>query len=487
MAKPKFASVKRENNVFEGFDRVRPKLSINVGCLLDIVTGNIIEGVKGDTIINGGLSNVTGFVGVGNNYKSTIMHYVMLSAADKIKQATLPLEMQTYDTETNADIERLQSLSGKFKHINKEPITGFNPEWFITNKSLEDGNVWAMKIEESLKKKSLDKNERISVNFIKDPYTKEDFELIIPTFVEIDSFTEFEGSSSFEVLSKDLDGSETKTYALNQGSFKTKFMSRLPITSTKSNTYFLLTAHVGGKVDMNANPYAPQETKKLQYLKANESIKGTGSKFTFLTTQAFHLNGAKPLVNQSTKLPEFPLDDKDGFTNDLNIVNLTILRNKNGVSGGKIDIIVSQNQGVLPSLTEFYYIKTNKFGISGNDRSYYLDIYPDVKLSRTTVRKLLDTDPLLRRAVNITSEILQLKEFKAEYLREQKERYGEDIWCTPAELYEDIIKLGYNWNDILNKRGYYLLDQYENEVPYLSSIDLLKIRKGLYTPYYLKK
>ena len=57
--------------------------------------------------------------------------------------------------------------------------------------------------------------------------------------------------------------------------------------------------------------------------------------------------------------------------------------------------------------------------------------------------------------------------------------------CTPAELYEDIKKLGYDWNTLLDTRGYWTFNQYSHPVPYLNTVDLLKMRKGLYKPYWL--
>ena len=62
----------------------------------------------------------------------------------------------------------------------------------------------------------------------------------------------------------------------------------------------------------------------------------------------------------------------------------------------------------------------------------------------------------------------------------------EDLMCTPKELYEDIKKLGYDWNELLDTRGYWTLDQYKNKVPFLSTVDLLKMRKGIYKPYFIK-
>ena len=63
-----------------------------------------------------------------------------------------------------------------------------------------------------------------------------------------------------------------------------------------------------------------------------------------------------------------------------------------------------------------------------------------------------------------------------------------EIWCTPLELYEDIKKLGYDWNVLLNTRGYWLINQYDKDAtPYLHTVDLLKMRKGLYHPWWYKK
>ena len=54
------------------------------------------------------------------------------------------------------------------------------------------------------------------------------------------------------------------------------------------------------------------------------------------------------------------------------------------------------------------------------------------------------------------------------------------------ELDEDIKKLGYDWNVLLETRGYWTPNQYEHPIPFLSTVDLLKMRVGKYTPYWLK-
>ena len=301
----------------------------------------------------------------------------------------------------------------------------------------------------------------------------------IPSFVEIDSLSELEAKSSMEMLSKDLDSSETNTFAMKQGLFKAKFLSTVPVMATESNTYFLCTAQLGEKNEMRSGPAMfSQPTKELQFLRQGEHIKGVSPKFFFLTHVAMYAHTAQLLINQTTKLAEYPLED-EAQRSDLNIVKLTQLRCKNGPSGYTVSILVSQTEGVLPSLTEFHYIKeNNRYGIEGTNVSYHLDLYPSVNISRTTVRSKLNNDEKLRRAVNITAELHQLTIFQTQ-LRE--------YFCTPKELYEDIKKLGYDWDVLLNTRGYWTINQYDNKVPFLSVIDLLKMRKGEYHPYFLDK
>lgn len=460
--------------------KVLPKPYINVGALLDIPTGSLIKGQKGEVFINGGIGPITAIVGAGNNFKSTILHYMLLSAASRVKEAT-DTALATYDTEMNMNLDRLESLASNFPNLKDNIITGENPIWNITDKQMP-GNEWALAINQYVDEKVKEKKNKIDYQPFLNPYDKKTLSLYIPTFVEIDSLSELEAKSSMDMLSKDLDSSETNTFAMKQGLFKSKFLSTVPVMATESNTYFLCTAQLGEKNEMKSGPAMFQApTKELQYLRQGEHIKGVSPKFFFLTHVALYAHTAKLLINANTNLAEYPMDNDEAQKSDLNIVRLTQLRCKNGPSGYTVSIIVSQSEGVLPSLTEFHYIKeNNRFGITGSNTNYALDLLPEVSLSRTTVRNKLNNDAKLRRAVNITAELHQLKIFQSELVR-------QGIWCEPKTLYEDIKKLGYDWDILLNTRGYWTIDQYDNKVPFLSTIDLLNIRKNSYHPYFLDK
>ena len=425
--------------------KVMPKVLINIGALMDIPTATMVTGAKGETIYNGGLSQVTGIVGRGNTYKSTIMHYMILSAASKVNRVT-PTAIATYDTEMNVSLDRLQSFANDFEGLPSDMFSGEGAMWSVVDKATMPGNTWAVELKKYADEKVKDKSASIKLAPFKDPYTKGTLEVVTPSFVEIDSLTEFEAESTVEMLSKDLDSSDTNTFAMKQGMFKSKFLSQLPLTANTSNLYIAVTAHVGDKIDMNASPYAPKAPKDLQFLKQTDNIKGVGTKFFFLTNQAWITHTPSVLKNQTTKGPEYPLGSDDSTEPDLNLVMLTMLRSKSGPS---------------------------------NNINYNLFLYPECKLARTTVRSKINNDPLLRRAINITAELLQLEIYSNDIKQ-------QGLLCSPKELYEDIKKLGYDWNVLLNTRGYWTIDQYDNPVPFLSTVDLLKMRAGTYKPYWLE-
>ena len=175
----------------------------------------------------------------------------------------------------------------------------------------------------------------------------------------------------------------------------------------------------------------------------------------------------------------YPLYQTKGnqYDNDLFEVELLCIRNKNGPTGWTITILVSQSKGFLSDLTEFHYIRTNDFGFKGTRDNYQLVLLPELNLSRTTIRKKLENTPGLQRAINITSEMLQMQHFKPGWWT----MFGCDI----NELYKGLIEKGFDWNEILTKtRGWYSLD-INHPIKELSTIDLLRMYKQDYIPYWM--
>jgi len=448
---------------------------INVGALIDIPTGNYILGKHGEYILNGGISNIEALTGLGNNFKSTISHYFMLQAANRINASNVKCGMHTYDTEDNMmlNLEHLNELANNFENIPEMPI--YSKDWTIISKPQMSANEWLANLNNLANKKMENKELIREYTCFINQKDKKTLKTLIPNFIEIDSFTEFEDESTDNIDPKNLDNN---MLFMQQGLFKTKTVKTLPKLSHMANMYFILTAHMGEDKNIAAGPFAPQPKKKLGYLKQGEKILGISHKLTFLATHFWSLHGSKPLKNPNTNMPEYP-DTENDIETDLNIVKMTQTRSKSGSSGYTLELIVSQREGVLPSLTEFHFIKTNNFGLDGNKRSYNLTIYPDVKLSRTTIRNKLKENPKLIRAINITSEILQLKIFKPMY-----NKYMHSI----EDIYKMVDKNGFDWNKILDSRGWWTIDNYnKNLPPYLSTLDILRMAVGVEMPKYFDK
>jgi len=241
-----------------------------------------------------------------------------------------------------------------------------------------------------------------------------------------------------------------------------------------------LVAHIGMGIEMD--PYAPK-APKLTHSRSGTKTKGVPEKFSFINNNLFEIFDAKVLYNSSAdKSARYPKSDSDRIagTSDLTVVHMVNTRNKNGPSGIKFELVISQSEGLLPHLTNFHFLKGQNYGFSGNNTTYVLDIYPEVTLSRTTIRSKIDEDPKLCRALEIVTQLRQM------------ELYWSDIdpalHVTPDVLYKDIKELGYDWDILLDTRDYWVFECDESkEKPFLSTMDLLRMRAGQYVPWWYPK
>lgn len=445
----------------------------NVGCLFDIATGRFTIGSHGEHILNGGVGALTGFVGIPNSYKTTIIEYMQLTIGARFPYTI----MDKHCTELSAQAERTRHLASQIPEYQGEDPTSFGTgRWRLTNQAQYWGNEWFTQMRAFLDAKVKDKKKYSYVSPFLDKDEKP-ITMLYPTSSLIDSLTRFETESVGEMDAKnELGDSGANTIYMKAGQAKARMVGSMPRLAVEGGHLFFLTAHVGKLIGMD--PYAGP-TRKLTTLKNGDVIKGVTDNFLFLTTQCWQSFNAGPMINQTTKAPEYPRDGEDNVQGDTDLVKVTLnmLRNKSGPSGLFMQILVSQEDGVQPALSEFEYCKTNdRWGLGGNDRNYYLELRPDVKLQRTTVRGKLDNDALLRRAMNITSEMLQMKMLW--------DNIPAGYMCTPLELYTDLKEKGFDWDKILSTRGWWTADNDNHPQPFLSTMDLLAMRAGTYHPYW---
>ncbi len=461
---------------FDPIDRVKPL--INIGCLMDVPTGFFIKGVRGENILLGGLGAVTGIGGSGNLGKTTITKYMTLSAADKIFSTT-ETSIGTYDTEINTHQLRLENLISRFPNLVKNEIIK-NGYWNITDKSLYLGEKWFEQLREFLETKKKNKKDlTVTTPFISNDEVNP-IKILVPTFSEVDSFSEFMTSSTLKIQhDNELGESGGNMLHMRSGLEKLRFMLEAPLLAESAKHYFLLTAQQGFDSNMQTGPGTPPPVKKLQHMKPGEKFKGVTDKFYYSLNNCWETMKGTMLINQSTKSAEYPRDsfENNNPNTDLNVVSLKQLRSKSGPSGYTLEIVYSQEEGVLPTLTELHYIKDNdRFGIEGSLQNYALDLLPSMNLSRTTLRSKIDKEAALQRAINITSELAQMHHFY---------RYMGDDLITPKELYEGVKKAGYDWDMILNEtRGWWTVNDDNHPLKFLSTKDLIEIAKGRYTPYW---
>ena len=468
------------NQAFTRAPSIKPL--INVGALFDIITGEYLPGKYGEMILNGGLATLSGYTGIGNSFKSTTMHFQTFTAMSRIKGSYGSL----YDTEVNTSEGRLKSFANHIPEFNGEDIIN-SGRFVLTDKTIYPGE----KYYEIHKEFCENKLKNLNKDQVNTPFLDRDletlFKISLPTFSELDSFSEFETSDVMKMQDdNELGESGGNTIHMRQGLAKMRLLMEAPRLNTGSYNYLSMTAQLGKESAMQPSGGGREmPITKLKTLKNGDKIKGVTDKFTFVVHNCWHCFDTRPLISADGDGPMYPRDsgDKLKYDTDLNSVHIRNLRGKFGPSGLTIIVLISQSEGVLPSLTEFHHIKEmDRYGLEGNNVNYSLALYPEVKLSRTTIRSKIDNDPKLRRALNITSEMCQMANLW--------HNLPKELMCTPKQLYDDLKASGYDWDLILSStRGWWTIenDSKEHPLKFLSTMDLLRIRTKEYHPYWLEE
>lgn len=458
---------------FKKADPLKP--AMNVGCLFDIPTSGTKYhlGKHGESILNGGLSAFTSVTGRGNTFKSAIANFLALRSLDRYDQAALNF----YDTELTMSASRLMQLSQHMDYIASVDLEG-EGRLLITDKAKMYGNQWFDGLKEYAKAKIAHPKETLGTT----PFMDKDGNLIkyfYGTVGIVDSLSAMEIEDMEKNFERHTVGSSDRnTEHMRNAGAKSTMVEKTPGVAASAGIYVIMTAHAGDGIQMD--PYAPQQ-KKLMFLKNGLKFKKAPENITFFPNVSWFTHAASVHKHDATKGPMYPRDPKDTMKGDtdLMLVTLQALRNKSGPTGFPYDVIVSQSEGLLVQLTEFHYLKTNgRYGLEGNDKTFQLALLPEVNLTRTTIRSKCEDDARLRRGFEITSEMCQISLMWHDL--------ADDLKCTPKELYDDLKAKGYDWDVLLNTRGYWVFEETKHPLNFLSTMDLLKMRAGRYHPYWMK-
>jgi len=455
----------------------------NIGALFDIQTGKYYKGKHGESILCGGLNHFTGVAGLPNMFKTVISLFQLGSVMNRVSLAI----MMAHDSENTLSPGRIQNVFRQFPELFGTDLVDAGRLLF-TDATVYNGNEWWNVMREYANDRRNDKSILVTTPFV-DENTGELIKVPSPTLSFLDSLSGLQTEGIMNMYEKaDVGHKDLNMVAMKGAGAKSQLIDQVTGVTGGSGLHILMTAHVGQEYQLDM--YKPN-IKRLKFLKGDLKLKKVPENFSFLTANCWYCVSLMPMLD-ADKAPEFPRDDEDDLKGDTDLIciNLVNLRGKSGPSGIPFEVVVSQSEGLKPELTEFVYCKGYEYyGISDKDGNkakgkpnYRLDLYPQQNLTRKTTRRLLETDPRLQRAMNITAELCMMRNLWHDL--------PEGLLCTPKELYDDIVAAGYDWDLLLDTRGFWLPLEEKGtyaDIPFLSTMDLLNMRAGTYRPYWYDK
>lgn len=369
---------------------------VNTGTILDIATGNFVQVPNQPWILEGGLSQIFGITGRGQTYKSNLAGSFLARAMEIHKDAT------AYIFETEGTISGAEF----YDRFVDEPVSD---RIAFRNNTIDDLTSFSANIQKIVDIKKQNKNDLMVDGPFIDPETGKPQKIWVPTFVLIDSYSRASCTKADNAIDdNDIDSSSLNTWYVVNGNAKTKFLSNLNRLGPTYGIYAILTAHVGDKINLDAKP----TRKEMQYMAQNDKLKNVGSNFTFLTSCMMQTIRAGVRTNSSNGT-EFPLNpdlkkNSKSSNVEVNEIETRIIRSKNNVSGLSISYLVSQYQGILDSVTNFEFLRTNDYyglNVKGNKTSFSPKLLPDTNFTKTVLRKDSHDKYELKRALEILAQL----------------------------------------------------------------------------------
>ena len=466
--------------------RIKPiKPKINVGGKLDHFNGNWYYDKYGGAVLNGGVSFFFAVAGEQNRYKTAIARAIGALAFSRVYWLSTVDEKYTsyysaFDTETNTEDKRYITMFSKpWYKFAENPVD--NERWILSDVGATTFDSWVTNWRNTCKTKRDTLGKQLTVPT---PFLERDgspLTMILPTFTDMDSISQARTEQQNDMHDEhEISSSKLGMYHARGGLGKSHAIDDIPPLAVSSSTYMLCSVQTKKATSYDNAP--PKKT--FQDMPQDIQLSGVPRNFLYLVHDCLLVLKSERLTPSDKSGPKWPRADelRDRDNPDLNIVTVVNQRGKSGLSGVPMKLVVSQTEGYLPRLTMFNDIwDEGMYGLVGTNSNYALTLMPDVKLTRTTVRNLIDTNEQLARALEITADLCYM-DFVNSINGEHK-----DTICTPEELYNDIIKLGYSWDDIFNTRSWWTPFEDKHPMKRLTTKDLLNIRAGRYAPKWLSK
>lgn len=449
---------------------IRPLL--NTGTQIDYITGSFYKGANGEAMCNGGLSHYTGVVGLPNMYKTELAIALIKHSLERYKD----VGCHTHDTEATLQAARMESRFSKSRHLT---LSDIRERTSLSDSSSYSGNEWFESLKNMRDVRAKDKSLITETPYL-DTKTGEPIKIISPEINFLDSFSGLTTEGTNDAYEKyEIGDSKLQMMAMNINRAKNQIVEQMTDVALGGNIFSIQTAHIGEKYQLD--PYNPS-VRKMQHLRGNLTLKRVPEQFMFLTSGCWHCVSFSSILD-GERFAEYPKKGDASTKGDTDLIELVVtnLRNKYGPSGLTQRFVVSQQDGLLNGLTDFHYCKKNKrYGIGGNNINYFMDLLPEVELTRKTIRDTIQENETLERALEITRWLAQFKY--------EPGKLDKSMLASPAKIYKKLTDLGYDWNLLLNTREYVIFGKESPEdKPFLSSLDILRMYHGFYHPYWYPK
>lgn len=450
----------------------------NTGTILDVSAGNWVRGHKGQMILNGGLAPFSCIAALPNMFKSTIA----AGYGGAMLRAFRDSVMHVHDTETTIVQERVERIVRLSMGL---PLPGFPvPESLIARdrifftSSVDYNGTELFNVLKDYAKKRLTSEQRVPFEMM-DTTTGKPYEYFIPMLEFWDSLSGLKAENAVEMLDEgDVGTSELNMLAMRVNSGKSQIVDQAPDLTAKHGIMLMCTAHVGQQYQLD--PRKPN-VKTLNHLKGDVKLKRVPENLSFQTGNCY-LIGNYSQMTLDKGIAEFPYEPGDDTKQaDLIELKLTNMRGKFGPSGIPLPIIVSQKEGWLPYMSNFIYLlrEAGRYGLGTNVQNYSMALLPELSLSRTKVRKRLRESFAAQRAAQILMEMHWTFVYRTDL--------DDDLHCEPEALYSELKAMGYDWELLLNTRYWHTTIAEGESMPFLSTMDLLRMRIGKYHPYWYPK
>jgi hypothetical protein len=343
---------------------LRPAL--NIGCGIDSITGTYHTGRYGESILNGGLTGSQAIQGPPNASKTTITFDFELILLERYRQYLY----NHFCTEGSGKYERFNKLAKKYPRMSQ--IEHGNPlltkeerRVIITSQTDMWGDIFFSKVEAYAKSRGKEKKKETPFPDGLGGLIK----ILMPFGVGVDSLTMMNVSTvETNIVGKNKIGdSGGKVQYMHGGLAKKQFIDRIPNVSINGGIIFILTSHVGKEIEMD--PYAPKKPK-LAHGKRGIKALGVCGTYEYVNGFIMEIHDATILKNDTKNTGVlYPSTDQDrvGDGKDLMEISVKFSRSKGGGSGGMLDLVVSQRDGLQAHLGIFHNLKEScgRYGIEG--------------------------------------------------------------------------------------------------------------------------